>query len=138
MPQGNVYSKLCNGNVLPASFVKIDATAPQKVIACSAATDYAYGVSQESAYLPPIPQQTGTQFAGTTASPPIRIYGPGTEDVLLVTGTGGFTAQDNITSDANGAGVTGAGGNICGAIALETQTTAGIFARVRVTDPRKI
>src|SRR6516162_5761119 len=99
MPQGNVFSKLCNGNVTVSSFVKIDATSAQHVILCSANTDYALGVSQESAYLPPIPQQTGTQYAGTTTSPPIKIYGVGTE-CLLITGTGGFTAQDNIMSDA--------------------------------------
>lgn len=138
MPQGNIFSKLCNGNVTVSSFVKYDATSAEHVILCSANTDAAIGISQEGAYLPPIPQQTGTQYAGTTTSPPIRIYGVGCDNVLLITGTGGFTANDPIMSDANGAGITATSTNIANAVAAETQTTAGILARVTVLTPRKI
>jgi hypothetical protein len=138
MPQGNVFSKLCNGNVTISSFVKVDATSQQHVILCAATTDAAIGISSEAAYLPPIPQQTGVQYAGTTTSPPIKIYGVGCDNILLITGTGGFTANDPIMSDANGAGVTATANNIANAVAMETQTTAGILARVLVLTPRKI
>jgi hypothetical protein len=137
MPQGNIFSRLCSGNVTVSSFVKVDSANPEHVILCSANTDAALGISQEGAYLPPIPQQTGTQYAGTTTSPPIRIYGPGTDQVLLITGTGGFSAGDLIMSDANGAGVTATSNNLYNAQAQETQTTAGILARVTVLSPAK-
>jgi len=137
MPQGNVYSKFCNGNVLPSAFVKMDTTASEKVIACAATTDYPIGIAQEGAYQASIPQLTGTQYAGTTISPAIRIYGQGCMDILLTVGAGGWTAGDKLTSDANGAGVTAVAGNIYGAEAMETRS-AGELGRVMVTPPTKM
>lgn len=137
MPQGNVYSRNCSGNVSPSVFVKNDSANPQKVVQCSANTDNPLGISQESAYQPPIPQLTGTQYAGTTTSPPIRIYGQGCDQVLLTIGSGGCTAGDSLTPDANGAGVTASSNQIVGAIANETRAQ-GELCRVTVVSPHPL
>jgi hypothetical protein len=135
MSQGRVESKMCNGNVLPYSFVKIDTTSPFRVIQAAANSDILYGISSEAVKNPPIPQDTSTQYAGV-AGDEIRVYCVGAE-CLIKLGTGGCTAGDRLTSDGSGSGITATSGQIAGAIALDTGI-AGDLRRVRVIDPMKI
>lgn len=126
---------IAGGNILPASFVKIDTTKSMPtVVAASAATDILIGVAQEAADAAPIPQLSGTQYAAIDGEN-CRVYQVG--DVCLLTiGSGGVTAGDRLTADASGYGVTASGTNVVGAIALMT-APAGAMCRVRVTDPYK-
>lgn len=128
---------IAGGNILPSTFVKIDATvAMPTVIQASANTDVLIGVSKESTDAPPIPQLSGTQYAAVSGEN-CRVYQPG-ESCLLSIGSGGCTAGDMLTTDGSGGGITtapGAGVRV-GAIALMT-AVSGDKARVRVTDPFK-
>jgi hypothetical protein len=133
MPQGNVFSRIANGNILVATFVKPDSTTPNRVINCSANTDHMLGISQENGYLPPIPQATTPQYAAIAAVE-LKIYGVGCDNVLLAIGSGGCTAGDMLTSDGSGNGVTASAANICGAIADETRLI-NEWCRVTVTPP---
>jgi hypothetical protein len=133
---GSPANFIAGGSILPATFVKIDATKSQPtVIAASAASDVLVGVAQEATDQPPIPQLTGTQYAADTGEN-CRVYQNG-DTCLLQLGTGGATAGNELTSDASGKGVAASAGNRVGAIALQTGV-AGTFIRVRVTDPYKI
>lgn len=135
MAQGNVYSKFANGNVTICSFVKLDSgtPAPFRVVLCAANTDRPFGISQENAYLPPIPQATTPQYAAI-AGVELKIYGQGCTDVLLAIGSGGCTVGDSLTSDASGNGVTASSAQIVGALALDTRSS-GELCRVVVTPP---
>lgn len=135
---GSPANFIAGGNILPASFVKIDATkAMPTVIAASAATDKIIGIAQEAADQAPIPQVTGTQYAAISGEN-CRVYQNG-DTCLLTLGSGGATAGDELTADANGYGIaTTTAGNRIGAIALQTGA-AGALIRVRVSsDPYKI
>lgn len=66
---GSPANFIAGGNILPASFVKIDpAKAMPTVVAASGATDKIIGIAQEAADQAPIPQVTGTQYAATSDS----------------------------------------------------------------------
>lgn len=126
---------IASGSILPSSFVKVDTTANNSVVACSAATDKPFGIAQESTDAAPVPSLSGTQYAAVSGEN-IRIYQNG-DTCLLTIGSGGCTAGDELTPDANGAGVTAGTGNRVGAIATQT-VAAGGLCRVRVTDPYKL
>ncbi len=135
---GSPANFIAGGNILPATFVKIDSSVGQPtVIQASAATDKLIGIAQESTDQPPIPQLTGTQYAAN-AGENVRVYQNG-DTCLLLVGTGpGVTAGDELTSDATGAAIaTTTVGNRVGAIALQSGAQ-GTYVRARVTDPYKI
>lgn len=135
MAQGKVTSGIANGNILPYSFVKLDSTTPFNFIQAGAVTDVLFGVSQESTDAAPIPQLTGTQYAAVQGEM-LKIYAEGSRCLLKI-GAGGCTAGDRLTSDASGNGVTGASGNIVGAIARDTRAN-GELCWVDVIAPQKM
>ena len=118
---------VANGTVNPSTFVRIDATDNNKVIAASANSQFLIGVAQEWSKNAPIPN--ATQEAAD-AGDPLKVYGVG-DICLLQATTAGWTAGDRLTSDANGNGVTASSTNYYGAVALTTLSGAGL-GRVQV------
>lgn len=132
MAQGTVRSFIANGNVLPYSFVKMDATAPFKVIQAAAASDVPIGIAAEYTQATPLPSDSSTQYAATAGNE-LRVYSVGTR-CLLKAGSGGLTVGNRVVSDASGNGVTGTTGQISGAVA-DGSAASGELCWVLVTDP---
>jgi hypothetical protein len=126
---------IANGNITPSSIVKIDATqAMPSVILATANTDVTIGISKESTDQPQTPQFSGTQYAAV-AGENCRVYTAG-QVCMVLTGSGGLTAGDFVTSDGSGLGITTApaAGKRVVAIALMT-APAATLCRVFVTPP---
>ena len=134
MAEGIIKSYMANGNVLPYSFVKLDTTAPFKVIQAAANSDILLGVSAEYTDTTPLPSGGGTYAA--IAGEQLRVYRVGCKCKLKI-GAGGCTAGDRLTSDASGNGLTATSGQIAGAISLDTRAS-GELCDVEVIDPMKI
>ena len=126
---------IANGNILPSSIVKIDATqAMPSVIQASVNTDVTIGISKESTDQPQTPQYSGTQYAAV-AGENCRVYTAGCV-CLVFTGAGGLTAGDFVTSDASGYGITTAPGASKRVVAIALMTApASTLCRVFVTPP---
>jgi hypothetical protein len=106
-----------NGSINVSTFVKLDSSTSDRVIACGATTDKPLGISQEFGDTPPTPGAASGVAA--IAGEPIVVYTVG--DVCYLTaGSAGWTAGDLLTSDANGNGTTATTSNWFGAIALAT------------------
>lgn len=112
-----------------ASFVKVDATADQRVIQCGAG-DMPIGVAWENTRDPQGVNGADTTHAATAAGQPIPVFVPDGTMCRVKAGTGGFTANDYLKSDASGNAITAStAGDAYGAVALET-VTAGELGRV--------
>ena len=135
MPHGNVVPQLiAGGNINPCCFVVVSTTNNTGVQ--SGANGLAVGITKDETYQPPGVLGAATYCA--VSGLPIPMYGVG--DICnLVAGSAGFTAGDDIKSDANGNGVTAtvAGTDIVCAKALET-TTSGLKGRVQIVAYHKL
>lgn len=95
------YGKIANGNIKPMRFVKLDTTAPDRVVVAGAG-DRIYGISGPGTRRMALSGWDDGYHA--IAGEMCEIYGPGDPEVQLVLG-GTVTAGDYIKSDADGAGV---------------------------------
>lgn len=115
----NTPNLMASGNIPVSSFVKISG---QKKVAVAGANEAVIGISFQAGRYPPIPQQSGTNYAAISGDP-VPVYGVGDQCHLLI-GSGGVTAGDRIKSGASGEGIkvatTGTTQQEVGAIALET------------------
>ena len=128
-------SYMAGGNVNPAVFVKSNGV-DRQVVQCTGSADQPIGISQEGTDAPPL---DGAVTYAATSGQPISVHCPyepgGDEVVLLTAGTGGWTAGNNLVSDANGAGVVASTGitfvaiQWVGAQAALT-ATAGVLGQV--------
>lgn len=122
-----------NGIIRVSRFVKMDTTDNNSVLEADA-NEKVVGISQPGGREAPIPSVTASPPQAAQSGDQLAILGIGEEDtVLLEAGTGGWTAGDELESDADGKGVTAAATaasvrNI-GAIALET-VSAGEYGKV--------
>jgi hypothetical protein len=123
---------VAGGNISPSTFVKPSTAADNTALQAAAATDFIIGVSTPSAR---DPQISGASAVAAGAGDPINIFGIG-EVCQLLAGSGGFTRGDQLTSDANGAGVPASSTNIIGAVALES-TAYQSYGRVVVYTGKK-
>ena len=93
------------GNVNPCVFVKSNGV-DRQVIQCTGSSDQPVGISQEGTDAPPL---DGASTYAATSGEPLMVHCPyepsGDEVVLLVAGSGGWTAGNNLVSDASGQGV---------------------------------
>jgi hypothetical protein len=117
---------VASGNIGPFRVVKLGTTARQ-VTQCTATTDTPIGVAQPG--MKGTPGVTGSDTTvAAAAGDPIQVI-TGGNVCKVVLGTGGCTAADKLTVDANGAAVTmpaGAGNyNVLG-WALETGSAADV------------
>lgn len=128
-------SFIANGNILPSSIVKQDATqAMPNVVQSTSTSDVCIGISKESTDQAPTPQLSGTQYAAV-AGENCHVYQVA-EVCMLNIGAVGVTAGDMISNDGGGLGATAAPGSGKRVIALALFTTpAATLCRVRVTDP---
>lgn len=94
------FSKLCGGNVRPSRFVVLGTA---NTVTEAGANGDVWGISQPYTWKMAL-SGWDDGFAGTTASPPINIFGPGDDACKLVLG-GTVSIGQKIKSDANGAGV---------------------------------
>lgn len=128
-------SFIANGNILPSSIVKIDATQSMpNVIQSTATSDVAIGIAKESTDQAPTPQLSGTQYAAI-AGENCHVYIAG-EVCMLLIGAVGVTAGDLISNDGTGLGATAATGSGKRVIAQALFTApASTLCRVLVTPP---
>ena len=113
-----------NGTIRVSRFVKID-TADNNSVLEADANEKAVGISQIGGREAPIPSVTADPPEAAQSGDNLAVLGVGEEDtVLLFAGTGGWTAGDELESDADGAGITAlttaATVRNIGAIGLET------------------
>ncbi len=120
-------SFVAGGTIAVSTFVKIDVTADNQVVAATGVTDKPIAVATEASALAPIP---GAATSAATVGVPVKVYGVG-EICNLSIGAGGCTRGDFLASDATGNGVTAVAGNYYGAYALAS-ATAGALTRVQV------
>jgi len=94
------YTRIAGGNIVPATFVKID-TATGRAVTCGAGEDI-FGIAQAWTRRPPL---TGLDdgFAAI-AGEGLEIYGPGDDGAQLALG-GTVLPGQRIKSDASGKGV---------------------------------
>lgn len=113
-----------NGTIRRARFVKLDTTDNNSVLEADA-NEKVVGIATVGGREAPIPAVTADPPEAAQSGDQVAVHSTGEEDtVLLEAGTGGWTAGDEIESDADGKGVTAAATaasvrNI-GAIAMET------------------
>ena len=127
-------SGMANGTIQPNCFIKLDSTTPAnyKYIQCVANGDTPYGISQDGSEDPPGVNGSATDAARVGIE--FQFYT--TNDIcLLVVGTGGWSINNPLMSDASGHGIPQSGSNPIGAIALSTEA-AGTLGRVRVLSPQ--
>lgn len=128
---GQSWSKVANGNIAPARFVKIDTTADGKVLQCGAG-DQVYGVSQPGTRRTPY-GSLDDGFAAI-AGENLQIYGLGEKEIMLELG-GAVTRGDRLKADANGKGVTTTSANDeVGAVAMASGAS-GDLVPVEVIGP---
>ena len=123
MSQGSLFYGSAlkpGGNILPSSFVKLDASNDFQVLQATGGTDIPVAISMVGTDQAPIPSVT-TQYAGQLGDPWIDLFWPG-QPCLLVAGSGGFARGQLLMSDANGAGIPATSGNYVGAMALQSAT----------------
>jgi hypothetical protein len=118
------------GNVLPSSFVTVDANYDFQCRQATATTDKIVGVSQVGIDQPPnlgaIFGSTAAQVAGQPGEQ-ISIHSVG--DVAPITlGTGGCSPNDLLTADSSGNGVVASGGNYYGGLALQAGNAGEIIS----------
>jgi hypothetical protein len=129
MPFDPVQGKAA-GTIPISTFVKLNAAANQQFLSCGAG-DRPIGISTEAAHDAPIPSVTARTTAAVSGDQ-FKYYPIGSICRLLA-GSGGWTANDMLISDAGGAGVTVASSTAAqfvGAIALET-VAAGEYGLVQ-------
>jgi hypothetical protein len=120
---------LANGTIQPSTFVMLDPSSNERVITCTANSAFPIGIAQQGVKYFPTPGSATNEAAD--AGDQIQVYGAG-DVCLLSISTAGITTGQLITSNSLGQGVAASGSNICGAVALETLSGAGL-ARVQVT-----
>lgn len=120
-------SLLASGDINVARFVKISGN---HTVAESDAANLSIGISHEDAKDAPL---DGSSALHAESGDNVRIHFSG-ETCKLELGTGGATAGDLLTPDADGKGVGATTGQAAMAIALET-AVAGELVEVRVIDP---
>lgn len=104
---------LATGNIATSVVVSADTAKPFHVKAVPGAgacitnaailANKPQGISQEGSYYPP--GVLGSDAYAAHDGQPLNIFGEG-EECLLLVGTSGITAGDDLTFDANGKGVT--------------------------------
>lgn len=120
-------SLLASGDINIARFVKISGN---HTVAESDAANLSIGISHEDAKEAPV---SGASALHAQSGDNVRVHFSG-ETCKLELGTGGATAGDLLTPDADGKGVGAATGEAATAIAFETGV-AGDLVEVRVIDP---
>lgn len=97
-----------NGTIRVSRFVKIDTADNQSVLEADA-NEKVIGISQAGGRDAPIPSVTTDPVEAAQITEQLAVFGIGEEDtVLLRAGSGGWTAGDELESDADGNGVTAA------------------------------
>lgn len=109
---------IAGGDVYISRFVKLSTTADNTALQAGA-NERSVGISHDGTR--DAPGVTGaTADLAASAGKPVKTYGLG-DICLLWAGSGGFTAGDQIKSDADGKGVTaGSANDQVGAEALQT------------------
>ena len=120
-------SYVASGSINPASFVKIANSTDFAVAQATLSTDGLFGIAQQGVYGPP-GIDPGVSAASAGQSELVDHQG---DVCLLVAGTAGFTAGDDLSCDGNGYGITAVAGMTVGAKALQT-TINGVLGRVEV------
>lgn len=103
------------GTIRTSRFVKPGAAAREALEAD--AGERTFGISQEGTH--DRPQAGVTDDTAASDGEHLLIYGPLASSVLLKLGSGGCSAWDHLTPDADGKGVVATSGDIVGAVALE-------------------
>lgn len=127
----NVSPQLVSGgNISPATFVKLSASADNTALQAGA-NEAVIGISQPGTK--DAPGLTGASAYAAEAGDNMQIFGLG-DICLLKAGSGGYTRGDRLKSDASGNGVpiaeSGVAQNV-GAIALES-AAASEYGRVQI------
>jgi hypothetical protein len=126
-------SMYANGTIVHGTFVKLDPTVNNSVIAAGT-NDKVHGIAQLGGRIAPTPDVTTSPYNAAQVGDSVMVH-TNTMECLLLVGTGGWLAGDELTSASDGSGVknpkTGHPGHI-GAIALEAGN-AGEYALVQVT-----
>lgn len=131
-PQPTVMT--ANGTIVRCRAVKMDPTTNHSVIQCNVVNDIPIGIAGDEARTAPTADVGISPYQVAQAGEPVNVHPNGCECTLEI-GTGGCSAGNRLTTDANGAGVinpkTGAPPHIF-ATAL-TAANAGELARVVVS-----
>lgn len=138
MPQTTFsQSFMANGNIYPCRFVKLDTTAPFKILQAGA-NEAILGISQVGTKDPP--GVSGSTAYAATAGVECQVFMAGSR-TLLELPAAGCTTGDRLGPDADGKGVVvtpGAGTDYwVGALALQTFVAAGL-CEVEVIGPYQI
>jgi len=119
---------VANGNISPSRLVKIDPTAPGKVLQCSAASDVAVGVCQAGTHNASV--ATFDDGYAAVAGLNVNVFTVG--DLCQVQSGGTITAGDRLTSDSSGRAVTASSGNYTVGYAEQNATAADQMIQMRV------
>lgn len=126
-------SYLCNGNVSPSRFIKLDTSKTGGWVLQAGAGDVPIGVSQPGVRQPPL-AGLDDGYAGVQGVNQIESLEA--EDEGWLQAGAAVTLGDLLKPDSSGRGVTASSdGNVYGALALETATAADQLIRVRVLAP---
>lgn len=129
-----------NGTIRRARFVKIDTSDNNSVLEADA-NERTIGISQIGGREAPLPSVSADPPQAAQAADTVLVHTDNSkrEDVVLEAGSGGWTAGDELISDADGKGVSAAttGTTIqnVGAIALET-VSEGELGKVQLAQYR--
>lgn len=126
-------SYLCNGNVTPSRFVKLDTSTAGGYVLQAGATDKPIGVSQSGTRQPPI-EGLDDGYAGVQNVNTIEVLESEDEGYLEIGAA--VTLGDYLKPSTGGVGITASSdADIYGAIALQSGTASGQLIRVRVLAP---
>lgn len=130
---------IANGNISPATFVKLDGSNDDYVLQATAGSgshgDPTIGISGTDTDRAPLSDLITTQYHAQQGEP-CRVFRAG-EICLLTLGTGGATPGERLKSDASGNGIAvTTDADFAGAVALETGAS-GTQIRVAVLSPQQ-
>ena len=95
------FTKVANGNITPARFVKLDVTADGRVLQAGAG-EQIYGISQAGTRN--TPYSTLDDGFAAIAGENLKIFGPPDKEIMLELG-GTVVRGDRLKSDASGRGL---------------------------------
>lgn len=119
----NQIQVTANGSINVSTFVMMDVSTSDRVIAATGSSGVIVGVAQEFGNTPPTPGATSTVAA--TAGQPIMVYTIG-DVCYLQAASAGWTAGDLLCADSNANAVKAGTGNWFGARALATVTSGAL------------
>lgn len=125
---------IVGGDINPRRFVMQDVSADHTILQATAGAR-TVGISQTGVIDPPgTTGASGLAGRASSGNKTMTVHGPGSADIQLEAGTGGYVRGDFLKPDANGKGIPALPGEAAGALAL-CSAAAGEYGRVLIIDP---